>query len=489
MSQFLLGTQAQAQIEEWEAKDQERDRLELLQQKYAMRAKEAPRSRRSGPVRKKPKIKSLGDQMSKKHGKKNENIAILLALSGRKRKAKDIIRNIARIEESAPEQPPLLHDISLVYSREEWTEVRDEILRSLPKLSKSAKMTLELVSAKYNEQPATKQLWQESSAPPVVFSRDEILSLYDFESDEKTFVASQSDDEDLVVTLSQVIRPEERSVPCTPEEDYGDCEVSWTTYESHASASRKIQQRRQVYEVLDEEPEVSGTHQDPIELSSETDAEQACDASIVVVESSPVGEGTFKLDELDALQPMRATATEQEVPDSDPEPPELLAEQQAPLTAAELDFGSFTTAQLKLQIQAWGLKPAKSRKQMVDILTSSLRLIDRRQLLRQKEGVLQLSQADLDRNYTEHVRMEETFREVRSVMFSHIRRLLKEEKTLYRDILLLRPINFSDVMALLDAKGVQLEPFTVRACLDEMGVSFVVRDNDTANETAEETED
>ncbi|KAG7889707.1 hypothetical protein KL908_004820 [Ogataea polymorpha] len=470
MSQFLLGTQAQAQIEEWQAKDQERDRLELLQQKYAMQAKEAPRSRRSGPVPKRPKIRSLGDRMSKKHGKKNENIAILLALSGRKRKAKDIIRNIARIEESAPEQPSLLHDISLVYSREEWTEVRNEILRSLPKLSKSAKMTLELVSAKYNEQPTAKQLWQESSAPPVVFSRDEILSLYDFETDEKTFVASQSDDEDLVVTLSQVIQPEERSVPCTPEEDYGDCEVSWTTYESHASASRKIQQRRQVYEVLDEEPGVSGTQQDPIELSSETDA------SIVVVESSPVGEGTFKLDDLHALQPRRATATE-------------TAESQPPLTAAELDFGSFTTAQLKLQIQAWGLKPAKSRKQMVDILTSSLRMIDRRQLLRQKEGVLQLSQAELDRNYTEHVRMEETFREVRSVMFSHIRRLLKEEKTLYRDILLLRPINFSDVMALLDAKGVQLEPVTVRACLDEMGVSFVVRENETANEMAEGTED
>ncbi|KAG7804219.1 hypothetical protein KL944_001088 [Ogataea haglerorum] len=439
MPQFLLGTQAQAQIEEWEARDQERNRLDLLQQKYALRATEAAKPRRAAPARKKPKIKSLGDQMSKKHGKKNENVAILLALSGRKRKAKDIIRNIAQIEKSALEQPPLPQDISLVYSREEWIQVRDEILRSLPKLSKSAKMTLELVSAKYNEQPAARQLWQESSAPPVVFSRDEILSLYDFESDEKTFVASQSEDEDLVVTLSQVMPREERSVPCTPEEDYRDSEVSWTTYESHASASRKVQQQREVYEVLDG-ADVGGTQQDPIELSSETDA------SVVVVESSSVGE------------------------------------------PAEPDFESFSTPQLKLQIQAWGLKPAKSRKQMVDTLTSSLRLIDRRQLVRHKQGVLQLSQADLDRNYTEHVRMEETFREVRSTMFSHVRGLLKEDKTLYRDILLLRPINFKDVMALLDAKGVQLEPLSVRACLDEMGVSFVVRDDGAATETAEETE-
>ncbi|KAH3660439.1 hypothetical protein OGAPHI_007025 [Ogataea philodendri] len=552
MSDFLLGTQAQAQIEEWESNDGERKKLNSLKQKFSLAPSVPVKAKHKAALTRRPKIKSLGDQMSKKYGKKNDNVAVLLALSGKKRKVKDIIRSIARIEEKSTEKAQDLDEINLLYSKDEWVEVRDEITRNLPKLSKSAKMTLDLISEKYDKQRENKQLWQESSTPPLVFSKDEIQNLYDFEKDEKSFISSESDSEDLVVTLSQVMHREaseitgsEKSVPCTPEEDYKDSELSWITYETCAIQSRQLEgQRKQVYKVSDDSNlEVAGTQQDPIDLSSQaggdiqvldsvylksfedpkttggevevvTSSPIQADEAVVIESSSPinreqsmtnktteevseevfsmsaksetpslhgksghVSEDEFfscteffadKLKEIDTL-----SKVEKVVPDSQPDYDELT-----------IDFEKFSTQQLKKQITEWGLKPVRSRTQMVQLLNSTLKLIDRSQLKTverteaQGEGLLRFSQAELNKGYDDHQMTQSTIQTVRSSMFLNIRTILQNEPKLHRDILLLRPINFNEVTAVLEKNGLQMDAYTVRDFLDEMGICFTVKEDE-----------
>ncbi|ODV82790.1 hypothetical protein CANARDRAFT_109540 [[Candida] arabinofermentans NRRL YB-2248] len=231
---FCFGTQAQGNIEEWHIHDQKRSTLSKLSSQFSLEAngqtdKESRmmvRKRRSPAVSKgavqakKSKAKTLTGQMTTKYGK-CQSISVLLALSGKKHKFKDIIKRVGAIETSnfvedsqvAENDCGKAEDISILYSKAEWDSVLKVIDKSFPKLSKPTRRTLDFVSKMYSQQAQNTckslKLWGESSLPSLVLSEADVQALYDFKSHDRSFLDSSSDDGEveynMVQTLSQVI--------------------------------------------------------------------------------------------------------------------------------------------------------------------------------------------------------------------------------------------------------------------------------------------
>ncbi|QPG73628.1 hypothetical protein FOA43_000940 [Brettanomyces nanus] len=137
-------------------------------------------------------------------------------------------------------------------------------------------------------------------------------------------------------------------------------------------------------------------------------------------------------------------------------------------------FEKFSTKQLRSQIVEWGLKPVKSRKGMLSLLQMTCGMMDekllKRSLKRFKEGKDDIVHVDEESGQIGVFKQKEI---VRKNLFKRIRNCLVDNKQLYNEVLVYKPLSIDGVMKYLHSKGMRdLDTGIVCDCLDELGICF-----------------
>lgn len=354
-----------------------------------------------------------------------------------------------------------------LYTEDEWGETISQITRGI-KGPKKSHERLESVVERQSAEPS-QDLWHSAAELPSL-TKDDVKVLYGYESDshEKSFIGSEDaqvvtlsqyangdhansipdssqtiedscSDEDPIIRLDEVVRAELRTDP-----------VGTQHYPITISSSPNV--LKSINQLPD--LEVANTSDDVVFLGSvpmQVASSQKEEEVVVEVSVPEVPAPSVSASNLSA--PSVSVPSISEVPDS-----QYPDEEELDLSL----FDTLTTRQLKLQVKEWGLKPVRSRNEMLSLLKMTCRLLD--------EDMVKAAIRSFDTASDIITVSQKDSELVRSNVFAKIRELLAAN--MQQDILVYKPLDIEAVMDLLKREKIEYDQAMVKECLDTLGVCF-----------------
>lgn len=494
----FISTQIQGQIEELEVHEKQQSesqrQIDGLKRFALTLEGEPPKKRPSATYKKQKtrKAKSITSHVTEKYSpdvqRMANQVSIIKLLSGNKKRVNEIVERVKKIEEKQYDTSQENSVNRIVYEPDEWRSILETIISRIPKLSKETLKTLAVIDRRYKKQyPA---MWYYASTAPLgeelKMLHEELGSDDERDDIDTSFILSEDEIDPVVLTLSQVL---EKSSPAQEIEEVSDSSPEATPLDfapgsqfnpiedfssqeeeeeeddlvvvpaiNQLPSNLESPKKSRVYEIESSSPVYcTGRSQLPHKLvefkgklSSQYVAADTLGGNILgtkVVETFRQG----KEDEIPA-------SSDEE--DQDISLVEILYDRVVPDTSIVqvpssqqkgVEFADYTTAELRHKVGEWGLKPRKSRKSMIQLLSQTSQMVD--------HEILSQSQ--------------DTRSCVKESIFQKIKNVLMESQDWMHKISLFQPIKLEELQNFLQGEKIILDADTLQEFCDVSSITVV----------------